>query len=68
MCCSTGNSPVIEETPDNSEGTVEDVGDNGHPGIEVVIVDEGEPEDLGKVGDDALRQLDPQEADPNLYN
>ena len=32
----------------------------------MVVVDEGEPEGLGEVGDDALGQHDPQETDPDL--
>jgi hypothetical protein len=58
--------PVVENTPDHPEGSIENVGDDGHLGKVMVVVDEGQPEGLGEVGDDALGQHDPQEADPYL--
>ncbi len=58
--------PVIEEAPNNPEGSVEEIGNDGHPCKEVVLIDEGEAEGLGEIYDDALGELDTQKANPDL--
>jgi hypothetical protein len=58
--------PVIEEAPNNPEGSVEEIGNDGHPCKEVVLIDEGEAKSLGEIYDDALGKLDTQEANPDL--
>ncbi len=59
-------SPVIEEAPNHSARAIENIGHNGHPSKKMVIVDEGEAEGLGEVCNDALGELDSQEANPYL--
>jgi hypothetical protein len=38
--------PVIEEAPNHSEGAIQDIGNNCHPGKEVVVINEGEAKGL----------------------
>jgi hypothetical protein len=59
-------SPVIEEAPNHSARAIENIGHNGHPSKKMVIIDEGEAKGLGEVCNDALGELDSQEANPYL--
>lgn len=58
--------PVVEEAPNHSEGAIQDIGNNCHPGKEVVVINEGEAKGLWEIGDDALGELDSKEASPYL--